>query len=52
MQRFYTFCDTLHVTHLHYLFFNTVLIKLTKILDRNLKIVEYAKKFSKGRAFD
>ena len=40
MQRTYlTFCNVLHVTHLHY----TVPIKLTKILDRNLKIVEYVK---------
>ena len=37
MQRFYlTFCDILHVTHLHYLFFNNVPIKLTKTLDRYL----------------
>ena len=37
MQRFYlTFCDILHVTHLHYYFFNNVPIKLTKILLWNI----------------
>ena len=44
MQRFYlTFGNILHVTHLHYWFFNNMPIELTKIVDRYFKIVEYVK---------
>ena len=44
MQGSYLTCwDIFHVTHLHYWFFNNVPLKLTKILDRYLKIVEYVK---------